>query len=207
VADTKKEGQIVTGEQQAITRGRLKLLLIALIFLGPLGVAAWLYYEGTNLQPEGRTNAGRLLEPIVNVNAALDDTSLAQLTGGASEGGWIMLYRNEGECGEACEEALYRMRQSRLMLGRDMTRVTRVFLHGDIAPDKVRVDAEHEGLVTIRHGGLAGILDRKRPTDLPPGGLYLIDPLGNLVMYFTADLAPDDMVADIEHLLDLSRIG
>ncbi len=52
-------------------RGRARLLLIAAVFLGPLVAAAWLYYSGQGLQPEGRTNAGRLLEPIVNVDETL----------------------------------------------------------------------------------------------------------------------------------------
>lgn len=188
-------------------RGRLKLLFIAAVFLGPLAAAAWLYYSGEALQPAARTNSGELLQPIVNVDEALTPASLAELTDGATAGSWVLLYKNTGACDEACESALYRMRQSRLMLGRDMTRLARVFLHGDIAPDKVLIDTEHDGLVTINNSGLGGILDRRRPADLAPGGLYLIDPLGNLVMYFTGDLAPEQMVGDIEHLLDLSRIG
>jgi hypothetical protein len=40
-----------------------------------------------------------------------------------------------------------------------------------------------------------------------PGGVYLIDPLGNLVMYFPPDLDPKDAVRDIKHLLKLSNIG
>lgn len=188
-------------------RGRLKLGLIALVFLMPLALAAWLYYEGAGLQPEGRTNAGRLLEPIVNVDEALEATTLAELTDGRSEGHWLLVYRNAGPCGEDCEAALYRMRQSRLMLGNDMSRLVRVFLHGDIRPDTVLFETGQEGLVITSNGGLGGILDRKRPDDLAPGGLFLIDPLGNLVMYFAADLPPDDMVEDIEHLFELSRIG
>lgn len=195
-----------------VTRGRFGLLLTAAVFLVPLVAAAWLYYSGQGLQPEGRTNAGRLLQPIVNVNEALATAaegplSIADLTNGSSEGNWVLLYRNSTGCSDACEAALYRMRQSRLMLGRDMTRLVRVFLHGDIPPDKVLLETEHEGLVTISNSDLDGVLDRKRPADLAPGGLFLIDPLGNLVMYFTAELTPEAMVDDIEHLLDLSRIG
>ena len=189
------------------SRGRLKLLLLAALFFGPLVAAIWLYYAGDQLRPEGRTNAGRLLEPIVNIEAELGPGSLAALTGGASDARWLLIYVNTGVCGEPCRDTLYRMRQSRRMLGRDMERLLRVFLHGETPPDKVLVEIEHEGLITIRSSGLGGILDRKRPADLPAGGLFLIDPLGNLVMYFTGELSPDDMVGDIEHLLELSRIG
>ncbi len=187
--------------------GRLRLGLLAALFLGPLMAAAWLYYSGGSLAPAGRTNSGALLEPIVNVGEALPTASLSALSGGETDGRWSLVYLNNGVCAEDCEAALYKMRQSRKMLGRDMTRLARLFLHGESAPDKVLLDTEHDGLVTIRNSGLEQILDRLRPADLAPGGLFLIDPLGNLVMYFPGELEPAEMVADIEHLLDLSRIG
>jgi len=190
-----------------VVRGRIQLALIALTFFLPLAFAAWLYIDGRDLQPEGRTNAGRLLDPVVNVEEAGESIDLAELTDGMSDGRWLLVYRNAGACGDDCEQALVRLRQSRLMLGRDMTRLVRVFLHGETAPDKVLLETEHTGLVVTNNGGLGEVLDRRRPDDLAPGGLFLIDPLGNLVMYFAADLAPDAMVDDIEHLLELSRIG
>ena len=33
------------------SRGRVQLLLIAVVFFGPLLFAAWLYYQGGALQP------------------------------------------------------------------------------------------------------------------------------------------------------------
>jgi hypothetical protein len=51
------------------------------------------------------------------------------------------------------------------------------------------------------------LLDRKRPEGLAPGGYFLIDPLGNLVMYFSPDTDPSAMVEDIKRLLKQSRIG
>lgn len=188
--------------EEPATTGRLRLLLVAAVFAVPLILAAWIYYSDGRLTPGGRTNAGALLEPIVNVNEARPAFS-EDLAGRR----WALIYLHRGTCEDACREALYRMRQSRLMLGNDMTRMARIFLHGDIAPDRVFLDREHAGLITISDDGLGELLDQKRPAGLQPGGLYLVDPLGNLVMYFAADLEPEDMVGDIEHLLELSRIG
>jgi len=93
------------------------------------------------------------------------------------------------------------------MLGREMERLQRVFLRGDTAPDTVFIAKEHQGLIMAEDSRLTGLLINKRPADLPAGGYFLIDPLGNLVMYFRPDLDPADMVDDIKHLLRLSRIG
>lgn len=179
--------------EPSVSRGRLKLAFIAAIFLAPLLGAAWMYYGDRIWQPVGRTNHGNLLEPIVNLNEPAGPNALNTLTANATDGLWSMMHAEAGACGEACRDALFRMRQSRLMLGNDMSRVARIFLHGDIGPDKVWLDEQHSGLITISNEGLSRVLDRKRPQGSGPGGLFLVDPLGNLVMFFAADLAPEDM--------------
>ncbi|MDH3952764.1 MAG: cytochrome oxidase assembly protein, partial [Gammaproteobacteria bacterium] len=63
------------------------------------------------------------------------------------------------------------------------------------------------GLITLQDAALRVVLDNKKPESLPAGGFYLIDPLGNLVLYFGPGINPRDMVDDIKRLLKLSRIG
>lgn len=189
--------------RQKDIKGRLQLALIALAFFGPLVLAAWLYFGGQGLQPRSRTNHGALLQPIVNVTEVLPDTAIAAHVGTS----WLLIYVNEGDCDDACGQALYTLRQSRLMLGNDMDRLERVFLHGESAPDTVFLADEHAGLITLKDGSLTELLENKKPADLAAGGYFLIDPLGNLVMYFRPGLDPGEMVEDIEHLLKLSRIG
>lgn len=184
-------------------RGRTQLLLIAAVFLGPLVLAAWLYFGGQELGPSGRTNNGALLQPIANLKDVIPDSPLYE----NSDGHWVLLYANDALCDEACAHSLYTLRQSRLMLGKEMDRLVRVFLHGDTAPDTVLLADEHKGLVALNDSKLRKLLDNKKPTDLEPGGYYLVDPLGNLVMYFRPDIDPSAMVEDITHLLELSRIG
>lgn len=184
-------------------KARLQFVLIALVFLGPLAVATWLYYFGSDLAPTARSNHGVLLEPIVNLDSELPDSTVLDL----HDSHWLLIYANGGACDEPCQFSLYTQRQSRLMLGKEMDRLIRVFLHGDTAPDTVFLATEHSGMVAIEDAGLQSLLQNKRPADLPDGGFYLIDPLGNLVMYFRPDLDPSDMVSDIKRLLRLSRIG
>lgn len=181
---------------------KTRLALIALIFFGPLLLATWMYRSGS-LTPEGSSNNGALLTPVVNIGDVLPGSPVISL----ADGKWLMLYAGDAACGDKCRDALYRQRQSRLMLGKDMDRVVRVFLHGDSPLDTVFLEGEHPGLKTINDKALGNLLEEKRPQDLMPGGIYLFDPLANLVMYFPPDLEPRDMVDDIKHLLKLSRIG
>ena len=118
-----------------------------------------------------------------------------------------MLYSGASECPDSCRTALHRLRQTRQMIGREMDRVMRVFLHGESAPDRVLLQGEYPGLQTINDKGLGDLLEDKRPKTVMPGGIYLLDPLANLVMYFPPDLDPRELVDDVKHLLRLSRIG
>lgn len=181
---------------------KAKLGLISLVFFGPLLLAAWMYWSG-NLTPREQSNNGALLAPVVNIRDVLPESPVLPLV----DGQWLMLYAAEGPCTELCRDGLYRQRQTRLMLGREMERVARVFLHDDSPLDTVFLEGEHAGLKTINDKALADFLENKRPQDRLPGGIYLFDPLANLVMYFPPDLEPRELVDDVKHLLKLSRIG
>ncbi len=183
------------------TKGRLQFLLIAALFFGPLLFAAWLYYSGDALQPDARANHGALLEPIVNLEDAVPGSAILDSRS------WRLVYAEDGACAEPCRKALYTLRQSRLMLGKEMDRLDRVFLHSAERPDNLLGAEEYQGLVALHDAALQAVLEDKRPESLPAGGYYLIDPHGNLVLYFSPDIKPRDMVDDIKRLLKLSRIG
>jgi len=188
--------------QKKTTWARVQMLLIASVFFGPLAVATWMYYGGY-FQPEGRTNHGALLEPIINVVAEAPGSMVAT----SGDGYWVLIYTDDGECAESCKKALYTIRQSQKMLGKEMDRLLRVFLHGESSPDTVFLADEHAGLISLRDEDLSVLLNNKKPAELSAGGYFLMDPLGNLVMYFEPDMDPSDMVDDIKRLLKLSRIG
>ena len=47
-------------------RGRWQLIGVALVFLGPLLIAMWMYRTGA-LKPEGFSNQGALVEPVISL--------------------------------------------------------------------------------------------------------------------------------------------
>lgn len=183
--------------------GRLQLLLVALIFILPLAAASWMYYSGSAPRPQATTNHGVLLTPIQNVNELLGETGFTR----AIADHWALVYVYTAPCADACRDALYKLRQSRLMLGNDMNRVVRVMLHGSEAPDTLLLTEEHAGLIALQESAADRLLDQAYPVADDFGGYYLIDPLGNLVLYFPTEITPRNLVDDIEHLLKLSSIG
>ncbi len=74
-----------------------------------------------------------------------------------------MIYANGEECVDACPNQLLRLRQSRLMLGNEMGRAGRIFLHGNTPPDRVLLENYHTGLTTITDNRLLQLLDTRLP--------------------------------------------
>lgn len=186
-----------------IFTGRLQLALIALVFFGPLFLAAGMYFTGASFQPGGRTNIGDLLKPIVPIVDELPDSALLDII----DGRWLLIYSDRGACDDDCRHALYIMRQARLALGNDMDRLGRVLLRGGTAPDTVIPGDDFAGTIILTDDVLGEWLLDKKPAASAPGGYFLVDPLGNLVMYFSPEIDPSAMVEDVKHLLELSRIG
>jgi hypothetical protein len=122
------------------------------------------------------------------------------------------LYWGSGTCTARCRTDLYNMRQVRIALNRDMDRVQRVFMAEGACCDWSFLEREHPDLITIRADALAGpLLSLIPPVDqVPPetaDRIYLIDPLGNLMMSYAPDAKPKGMLQDLKRLLGLSQVG
>ncbi len=181
--------------------GKVTLVLVFLAFFGPMALAMWMYFSGQEVKLGA--SKGTLLEPIVNINDSLDAPEALQ----SDEPMWMLVYTNDADCDETCVQTLYIQRQSRKMLGREMDRLGRVFLHGETAPDTLFIESEHDDLWTGQDAALSSLLVSKLPADEPSGGYFLIDPIGNIVLYFRPDMDPKDMVSDIKKLFKISQIG
>ena len=192
-------------------RARLGLIGLAALFFVPLALSFYLYY-GTSWRPTGTTQHGELIQPP----RPLPDVALALADGDRAgpellRGEWQLLYLGPGDCPAACREMLVRMRQVRLALDKDMDRVGRVFLYsGDLSAGGY-LAGEHPGLVVARADDEAGrqLLSAFPEGDSPltSGKLYVVDPLGNLMMSYPGDAAPKSILTDLERLLKLSHIG
>jgi hypothetical protein len=105
-------------------------------------------------------------------------------------------------CEAACERDLYATRQARTIQGREQDRVTRVLFVGAGGAPAAAILAQHPGLVVVEAPPAA--LGR-----LPRGatGIYIVDPLGNLVLHFPSDPDIKRMATDLSRLLRASSIG
>jgi cytochrome oxidase Cu insertion factor (SCO1/SenC/PrrC family) len=182
---------------------RAKLLLLVSIFAVPM-VAS--YVASTYFRPEATANYGELLLPPATITAQ----PFAQPEGGDFRfehlrGKWVMVASGSGECDSACRDKLQAMNQTRLALGRNASRVEKVFVVDDVRPaDFPALQSSYPGLrIVVTPRGLT----------LPTGAandrahIYLVDPRGNVMMRWPGEPQYRRMFRDLERLLKASQIG
>ena len=180
-------------------KGRRTLLLLAAVAIAPVVASYSAYYF---FPREQRTNYGELLATApapALAGTRLDGRplALAQL-----RGKWVLMVGAPGGCDALCVQALHATRQARTIQGREKERVQRVWLVTDNATPDPALLAEHPDLLVAR-------MSPEALSPLPAGAdrIYLVDPLGNLVLAFPGDPDIKKVAKDIERVLRASRIG
>ena len=194
---------------------RLRLVLVLGIFLAPVLLAWLLYQSGGDWFRGGTSNHGELVTPARPLAPfTFRDNAGGEVNLGFFEQHWTLVYFGAATCEQACEASLYAMRQVRLALGKDMDRVQRLMVLPAGADLKQigAVLAAYEGTRVVL-GGTAELADFMAQFALPGQApatahrLYLIDPLGNLMMSYPAGADPSGILKDLQRLLRLSNIG
>lgn len=187
----------------AARRGRLQLLLLAVFFAAPL-VLAWLAYrfDWATGKPG---NYGELLAPTRVAESALTGFD-GRALGAQLRGKWVLVQFDAARCDAYCERKLYYMRQVRRALGKDMERVARLWvLTDDGTPSARLLDAvagTHVARLKDERFAAAFGAPARRAEHI-----YLIDPMGNLMMRFPRDPDPSRMLKDMQRLLKYSQVG
>jgi cytochrome oxidase Cu insertion factor (SCO1/SenC/PrrC family) len=194
------------------SRNLRMLAMLAGLFLLPLLLAFYMYYA-TDWRPMKRVNHGTLISPVRALPAvklpresSVDADTAADA--GALRNKWSIVYIGAGNCDEPCRQALYVMRQTRLSLNNEMSRVGRVFLTTGNCCAREFLTHEHPGLLVLDASNAPGErLLHQFPADGRPYSLFIVDPLGNLMMSYDARQNPKGLLEDLQKLLRLSHIG
>lgn len=192
-------------------RRRLPLILLVLVCLTP-AVGPYLLWHFW--QPSRYSNYGELVEPRPLPASRLVPLLPAGVTPPPTlpdslRGRWFLVSADGGACDEHCERKLYHARQLRTMQGKEMERVERVWVVDDAAAPAARLVEPYAGTLLLT-GEAASAIVRALP--VPAGGrtrdhLYLVDPLGNVMMRYPRDAEASRIHKDLVRLLKYSRIG
>ncbi len=193
-------------------RGRLVLLCLAALFLAPVGLAFWMYY-GHHLVPTHTVNYGDLVQPPRQLpSLGLVTPSGAPVAEGFLRHRWTMVYFAGDHCGVGCRNDLIELKKVRLAMDQERGRVQRVVLGLPPCCTDAELGSADPDLTVAYVDTAAGraLLSAFPPADgaLPGSSLvYVVDPLGNLVLRFAPGTDRGGLIKDLAKLLRLSHIG
>lgn len=186
-------------------KGQLKLLLIIAIVIGPM-VAAWVMVKMDVGIPTTHTNRSTLVPEGVDVQ---DWTGALEPLGYGAP--WRLLVTAPGQCDQACMDLVQRARQIHVALNRDATRAQHVLLLGHAEDEawleELKAEFPLVKVATLDNSAYQQSLQQHAP-DLPSGvQLWLVDPLGAVVLQQGPDDPGKQLLEDLKHLLKLSKVG
>lgn len=190
-----------TGATAKPQRSLLPLWLILGVCVAPIAASYIAFYFW---QPSGQVNYGELLEPRLPPDVELKTQDGRAFRLSELKGEWVLVVADRGACDAACARKLTYIRQVRLAQRKDQGRIERLWLVMDgVAPAPALV-TEHPGLIVAREG-TKEIVDALPAAGSPLDHIYVIDPLGHVMMRFPADPDPRRILKDLSRLLRHSK--
>lgn len=177
-----------TNQAQALKRTRLQLIGIMMVGFISLGGSYAVFYYAQSGASWGTTNNGAFVTP---------STSTEQL-GWQLEGDanywWLWVVADL--CAQDCQKTVKDLRAVHMLLNRQADRVRRSYTWLDTQVEMDWMD-EFPQMTQVT------VTDR---TKTPPG-VYIVDPNGNLVLFYPLPAEPKPILQDLKKLLKVSQIG
>lgn len=182
-------------------RSRWILWLLIALCAAPIVASYVAYYLW---RPDGQVNYGELLTPRLLPDVALQSIDDTPFRFSDVQRRWVLLVADRAQCDERCRSKLAYIRQVRLAQGKETERVERVWLVTDNASPSPALLAEHAGLRVVRAGNGAALQALPAQTT-PAAHIYVVDPLGHVMMRFPENADPRRILKDISRLLRHSK--
>lgn len=188
-------------ERKSVRRNQIKLLGIFAVALLPLLLAVLMYFGGFAV-PKGHTNHGELVVPPLSVSL-LGPEPLEYLEQNRT---WQLMLVGQGECADNCSQWLHTMRQVHILMGREMDRVSRMFVGTQSVGEGLK--DSYPNLTVLKTNET--LIQDFNDSDSAPSDtwqLWLVDPLGNAMLRYDHRHTGYDIKDDLKKLLKLSKIG
>lgn len=191
----------------SLTKNRLKLVFITILFALPV-MAAWFIFSNQQLLEGGKTkNHGELISPAIPSKLSEFVINGADIDMQHLAGRWVLLHIDlDAKCSKPCEKSVHMMKQLNTLLNKDSGRLKRVYLDKSSLQERSELTKDTELNVfkwDKQHiEKLMGLVKELRDSDM-----LLVDPLGNIMMKYHHDADPYGIQKDLKLLLKASQIG
>lgn len=196
--------------QQAAKRNPYTPWFVVISFVAPVVAAYALFFLGVT--PPAYSNKGELLKPMIDIEsfALTDDDAEPISRDEITKHKWHMILFAGSACDDACNQALYNMRQINIAVGKNANRLRRLVIHLEkpseefqalIAseyPDARHANADSQTIETAL---------QEVGAEFRSNEVYIMDPIGNIMLRFTQDQPYKDLLHDLKKLFKVSQIG
>ena len=192
---------------------RWTIILFVVMFVSPLCLSWYVFNYTDYLEMRGMSNKGELIVPVrplgdlALIDPFQDDRKESLY------GKWSLTYV-AANCDKACMDNVYLMRQTHVSMDKHSLRVQKVlFLTGQSISDLKGILVDYKGQQIINNDlvDVDELLNNfrlnKSDNPIEAHRIYIIDPLGNLMMSYEVDTNPREIYKDLKKLLRGSRIG
>ena len=181
------------------SNSRRNLLLIAAIAFVPMFIAYGVFFFAPELIPQNTTNRGQLMSPPVDLTGKLPVTE-----------DWQLVLVPRSACANDCTDLIHQTRQIHIALGKNADRVSRSVIFS--APISGEINAQLEDaypeLSILINPQIMEVFRLSQPENSSsPFVVYVVDPLGQLVMAYDVETVGKPLLLDLKHLLKVSSIG
>lgn len=192
----------------SLSPARRAILLVTFILSMPFALGFALYYFGW--RPSSTGNYGELLQPPLRLpEHGLLRPDGRELPTSELKGKWLLVLAGDGHCDPLCLQRLHDMRQIQVSLNKEMGRLRRLWLGSTVARDPALPELKQtypDLLIAAPDPGVGGeawrtALDARQPR------MYVVDPLGNVVLRYPDSPDPKGVRKDVERLLKYSWVG
>lgn len=212
------------------TKNKLKLTFLLLITALPVSLATMSFKSATeNGDIAATSNKGHLIIPPADISA-LDmrdregnpafltfEEELATLSDSEEYEikPWLLVFVTAKECEVACMERVHYLQQLHIALGKNIQRVRRYYINAsgeafDTQTATVFRDEYPSMGITYSDAAVLERNLREAGAELTLDDqdyVILIDPVGNVMMYYTDEHSAEDIMTDLETLLKYSSLG
>lgn len=186
----------------SVGKNRINLIIIFAVGLVPLFVAYFVFVFFPTWLPDLTTNEGQLILPPVSnelIGLSLTDSK------------WSLIIPMGESCDEKCERRFYLARQVHVALGKESNRLKRILITtgtGNTAGVK-KMMVKYKGMHKVVLDGDQVVSVLKKVVAFPIMGnfIFLMDPNGNIMMFYSMAKIGKPMLKDLKHLMKISNIG
>jgi len=193
-------------------RNRLIFIGMVILFAAPILIATYMYKSGW--RPASTSNHGTLVQPP----RPAPEFTLANRKGGqfdkkSLETLWNLVVVINGKCDATCSKNLFAIRQIWIAQGKNQHRVRRILIQAGNTPDLDKIASSYPELVILSAKPKAletlrtWMQIKESTKDFNGSNVYMVDPLGNFMMYYLPGYDPTGMRKDVVRLLKVSHIG